>query len=102
MISVKVTYTVDPTFVAQNKQNISSFLADFKKLKQYNFMYNVFLMDDGLTFLHVGMYEREEDQQQVLNVPSFLKFQEERDQSGLINQPKIEEMTLVGSSLNVI
>lgn len=102
MISVKVTYTVDPAFVAQNKQNINLFLADFKKLSDCNFMYNVFLMDDRLTFLHVGMYEREEDQETVLNVASFLKFQHERDQSGLINRPKIEVVTLIGSSLNLI
>ena len=102
MISVKVSYTVNADFVAQNKQNINSFLADFKKLSKCNFLYNVFLLDDGLTFLHIGMYEREEDQQTVLNVPSFLKFQEERDQSGLINLPKIEVVTLIGSSLNLI
>ena len=102
MISVKVTYTVNATFLAQNKQNINSFLVDFKKMSFCNFLYNVFLLDDGLTFLHIAMYEHEQDQQQILTVPSFVKFQQERDQSDLINQPKIEEMNFIGSSLKVI
>jgi hypothetical protein len=99
MISVRVNYTVLPDFVAQNKKNISSFLADFKKLTAQSFLYHVYLEADGLTFLHVSMYENEEIQREVLNVPSFLKFQKERDESGLTAGPAIENLTLIGSSL---
>lgn len=102
MISVKVTYTVNADFLQQNKQNIHNFLMDLKKLANCNFMYNVFLLDDGLTFLHIAMYEREEDQQIVLNVPSFLKFQQERDQSNLIHKPEFKEISLIGSSLSLV
>jgi hypothetical protein len=102
MISVKVSYTVKPEFVAQNKQNISVFLADFKKLIDKNFLYNVYLEEDGLTFLHVSMYENEEVQQQILTVPSFLQFQKERDDSGLNGTHKIEALTLMGSSLSLL
>lgn len=102
MISVQVSYTVNPEFVLQNKQNINTFLSDFKKLQHANFLYNVFLKEDGLTFLHVSMYENEEVQQQVLNVPSFLQFQKERDESGLNDSHKVENITLIGSSLSLI
>jgi hypothetical protein len=102
MISVKVTYTVKPAFVDQNKQNINVFLADFKKLVTSNFLYNVFIEDDGLTFLHVSMYENESVQEQITNVPSFLKFQEERDASGLDVSQKIEKLDLIGSSLSLL
>jgi len=102
MISVKVSYTVKPEFVAQNKQNISIFLADFKKIITNNFLYNVYLQEDGITFLHISMYENEETQNEILNVASFKDFQEQRDQSGLVDLPKIEKITLIGSSLRTI
>ena len=48
------------------------------------------------------MYESERDQNTVLNVPSFLQFQKERDESGLNETPKIEFIELVGSSLSLL
>ncbi|MFD0941365.1 hypothetical protein [Pedobacter boryungensis] len=102
MVSVKVSYTVKQEFLAQNKQNINVFLADFKKLVDKNFLYNVYLEEDGLTFLHISMYENEEVQHQILNVPSFLQFQKERDDSGLENTPKVEILTSIGSSLRIL
>lgn len=102
MISVKVSYTVKLEFVAQNKQNISVFLSDFKKLVDKNFLYNVYLKEDGLTFLHISMYENQEVQQHILNVPSFLQFQKERDENGLNGVPKIEVLTSIGSSIGLL
>lgn len=102
MISVKVSYTVKPMFVEQNKKNINVFLADFKKISDANFFYNVFLEEDGVTFLHVSMYENEAVQQRILNEPSFLKFQFERDESGLDNSHQVKTLTLLGSSLRLI
>jgi hypothetical protein len=102
MISVKVTYTVKPAFLVQNKENINLFLADFKKLVTANFFYNVFIEADGLTFIHISMYENESVQQQVIGVPSFLKFQEERDANGLDVVQKVENLEFVGSSLSLL
>jgi len=102
MISVKVSYTVKPEFVDQNRNNINVFLADFKKLSTLNFLYNVYLQEDGLTFLHVSMYENEEVQNQIMNVPSFLNFQKERDESGLDASAQIESLQLIGSSLSLL
>lgn len=102
MISVKVSYTVKPEFVEKNKQNIRIFLNDFKKMVTSNFLYNVYLEADGLTFLHVSMYENEEIQKELLNVPSFLQFQKERDESGLNNSHQLENLTFLGSSLSII
>jgi len=102
MISVKVSYTVKPEFVDQNRKNISVFLADFKKLNTLNFLYNVYLQEDGLTFLHISMYENEEVQNQILNVPSFLNFQNERDENGLDGSVQIESLQLIGSSLSLL
>ncbi len=102
MISIKVSYTVKPEFVAQNKSNISKFLADFKKIQNLNFLYNVYLQEDGLTFLHIAMYENEDVQKEILNVPSFVQFQNERDESGLTGSHTVESLNLIGSSLGLL
>lgn len=99
MISVKVTYTVKPDFVEQNKANIKTFLEDFKKLNPSDFKYDVFLCEDGITFLHLSSYKNEAIQNHILNVPSFKNFQKERDESGLNNSHKFELLEYIGSSL---
>lgn len=102
MISVEVSYTVKPEFVAQNKRNISLFLADFRELTHLNFLYQVYIKEDGLTFFHLSMYENEEVQQQILQVPAFLQFQKERDESNLDKPPRFDHLKLIGSSLRLI
>lgn len=102
MISVTVIYSVKLHFVTQNKENIKLFLKEFKKLTTLNFLYHAFIKEDGLTFVHLAMYENEAVQQEILNNPIFLKFQMERDASGLAEDPKIETLSLIGSSLSLI
>lgn len=102
MITVKVTYTVKPEFVEENKENINRFLSDFKKLNPSEFRYNVYLQEDGITFLHFSTYKNEEIQKQILNIPSFTSFQEQRDKSGLDNTHNVEVLNYVGSSFEVL
>ena len=102
MITVKVTYTVKPEFVETNKENIRRFLSDFKKLDSSEFRYNVYLQEDGITFLHFSTYKNEDIQKQILNVESFKSFQEERDKSGLDGTHKVEVLSYVGSSFDVL
>ena len=102
MITVTVSYTVKPDFVQMNKQNISKFLDDFRKLNPSDFRYNVYLQNDGVTFVHLSTYRNEEIQTNVLNVESFKSFQKERDESGLNNTHKVEVLNFVGSSFDVL
>ena len=102
MIAVQVTYKVKVDFVEENKSNISAFLADFKEMHTSRFLYHVYVKEDGLTFVHVSMYENTEIQEKVLNTPSFIKFQEVRDQSGLTELPTIENLAHLGSSISLI
>ncbi|MBC9909372.1 hypothetical protein [Chitinophaga varians] len=98
MITVQVTYTVKPAFVAKNKENIQRFLADFQKMDDSAFWYHVSLMDDGVTFSHFSAYRDEKIQQEVLNVPSFRAFQQERDESGLHGSHAVKVLEFVGVS----
>lgn len=100
MITVKVSYTVNPGYVAQNKENISRFLDDFKQMDAAGFRYQVYQLEDQVTFLHFSMYRDEAIQQVVLNVPSFKAFQQQRDESGLNDSHKVEVLNLVGASLD--
>lgn len=102
MITVKVTYTVKPEFVGANKENINKFLSDFKKMNPSEFRYNVYLQDDGRTFLHFSTYKNEEIQKEILNIESFKSFQEQRDKSGLDNTHKVEILSYVGSSFDLL
>ncbi|WP_348798695.1 hypothetical protein [Flavobacterium adhaerens] len=97
MINVIVTYQVNKEFVEQNKKNIQLFLNDFKKLPTENFQYNIFLKEDGITFVHQSTYKDEATQASLLNTPSFKEFQKQRDESGLNNSHKLDILTYIGS-----
>lgn len=98
MIYVTVTYRVKPDFAAKNKANIHKFLIDFKMLDISEFVYSVFLKEDGVTFVHTSSYSDEKVQNKVLNVPSFLEFQRQRDESGLNNSHQVEILEFLGDS----
>lgn len=100
MISVLVTYQVEPAFVEQNKANIQQFLSDFEQLDASKFNYSVSVKEDGVSFVHFSQYADENIQQELLNVPSFKAFQEMRDASGLNGSHKVEILQLVGSKGN--
>jgi len=101
MITVKVTYTVKSDFVRKNLQNINLFMADFKKMKTNEFHYISYVRGDGKTFVHISHYQNEDIQKKLLQVPSFLSFQKQRDESGLENLPQIEVMKVVASSHDI-
>ncbi|HKG05844.1 MAG TPA: hypothetical protein VKB19_05265 [Pedobacter sp.] len=92
MITVKVTYGVKKEFLAKNKENIAVFIKDFKAMNNNDFKYNVYILDDQTTFVHISSYADEQTQQKILSTPSFVEFQRQRDASGLIKAHTFEEM----------
>ncbi|WP_262920564.1 antibiotic biosynthesis monooxygenase [Hymenobacter sp. 5516J-16] len=102
MITVQVSYRVVPGYAEQNQRNIAAFLTDFAQLDAAAFRYSVYTKDDGVTFVHLSVYRDEATQQQVLAVPSFRQFQQERDASGLDNTHTVEILRYVGSSAPVL
>ncbi len=97
MINVIVTYTVEDEFVATNKENIRLFLKEFEKLENERFSYQVLLQEDGQTFVHISKYADKEIQEKLLNLPQFLIFQKQRDDSGLLLPPVIQTCEFIGS-----
>ncbi len=101
MIVVKVTYKVNDAYVTANKECIQSFLADFAHLDNTQFIYTIFQGVEDNTFIHLSQYSNEEIQQTLLNTPSFLHFQEQRDRN-LAAEPLIEVLRYFGSSKEVL
>ncbi|WP_147676742.1 helix-turn-helix transcriptional regulator [Algibacter pacificus] len=101
MITVKVTYTVKPDFVQKNQENINLFMTDFKKMDTNEFRYGSYVCGDGKTFVHLSHYKNENIQKKLLQVPSFLSFQKQRDESGLEDLPEIEVMEVIASSHDI-
>lgn len=98
MIVVKVTYTVKDSFVVDNKQNINTFLQDFKKMSG-DFRYTVYSKDN--TFIHLSHFKDRDIQTAVLEVPSFKAFQAARDASGLIGEHHLEVLELEGTTADI-
>ncbi len=100
MITVKATYTVKAAFAEQNKENINRFMNDFKTLGD-DFRYTVLTQKDGKTFVHLSQYKNEAIQKELLEVPSFKAFQQQRDESELEAEPQIEVLTFLTASHDV-
>ncbi|WP_211324061.1 hypothetical protein [Echinicola strongylocentroti] len=73
-------------------------MSDFKKMDTKNFKYVSYLCEDGKTFVHLSHYQNEHIQKELLQVPSFLSFQKQRDDSALEGLPKVEVMNVAASS----
>ncbi len=97
MIKVMVTYTVKENYISKNKENIVLFLEDFSKLAAENFGYAVHQKENENTFIHISEYKDGSIQKELLNTPSFLSFQQQRDQN-LETEPIIEVLTKIGAA----
>src|ERR1700761_1364307 len=98
---VKGTYTTQPTYTAQNKANISAVMSDLRQLNNEAINYHVCLGPDEKTFTHTAFFKEDEDQQILLELPSFKTFQEQLKASSPEVGPKQEFLSLVGSSKEI-
>lgn len=101
MMTVKVTYSVKHDYVETNKEMISKFLEDFKTLATDPFQYSVYLKEDGATFVHLSQYSSKQAQNDLLQVPSFVAFQERRDQH-MASEHQLEVLDFIGSSKDTV
>lgn len=98
---IRVTYTVQPTYVEQNKQNIKQVMDDLKKLENPNTKYASYLEEDGITFMHFAQYPDEETSKILTTLPSFSKFRKELKESNPITPPKSMNLSLVGAGFKL-
>jgi len=98
---VKVTYTAKTEYVEQNMKNIRQVMTDLQQLGNNGINYNSCLGADGKSFTHTAFFNSEEDEKILLGLPAFKHFQEQLKANGLETPPKQEQMSLVGSSVNI-
>ena len=98
---VKVEYTVKESYVETNKANIQRVMTDLKAINNPNLKYGAFLLEDGKTFMHFVMRANEDAQKTLSELPSFQEFQRQLRESEPEVPPKVEDLTLVGTSWDV-
>ena len=101
MNGVKVQYTVKEEYVETNKANIRQVMADLREINNTDIQYSAFLLDDGVTFVHLVMRVNDEAQKTVSELPSFQEFQRQLKESGPEAPPSAEPLTYVGSSWEI-
>ena len=60
MKAVKVTYTVQPEYAEQNKNNIQRVMSALRANPIPGMQYSTFILDDGQTFVHINMSKDQE------------------------------------------
>lgn len=101
MKAVKVQYTVKAEYAETNKANIHQVMADLQELANPGIRYSAFVLEDGKTFVHFGVYTDQQALDVVNNLPSFQSFREQLKASGPEAPPKGDDLTLVGSSYEI-
>jgi hypothetical protein len=102
MNGVKVQYTVKDEYVETNKANIQQVMADLREINSPNIVYSAFLLEDGKSFVHLVLRVDDEAQKVVSELPSFQEFQRQLRESGPEAPPTAENLTLVGSSKEIL
>ncbi len=101
MKAVKVQYTVKEDYVDTNKRNIQQVMSELRTLNNPGIKYSSFLLNDGKTFVHFGMYTNEETMAIVSNLDSFKKFRQQLQESQSEVPPKAEDLNLVASAYEI-
>ena len=101
MKSVKVQYTVKTEYADTNKDNIRQVMTDLQELANPGIKYSSFILEDGKTFIHFGMYADQEALELVNNLPSFQSFREQLKASQPETPPKGDDLTLVDASYEI-
>ena len=98
MKSVKVTYTVQPEFVEENKANIRAVMDALNANPIDGVSYAAFTIDDGNTFVHINIARDDEALGQLTGMAEFTAFQTALRGSNPVVPPSPEPMQLVGSN----
>lgn len=96
---VKVTYTTKPEYAEQNKSNIAQVMAAMQKINNADVRYEAFTAPDGISFMHLAVFQTDEAEQVLLSLAEFKYFQEQLKTNGLAAPPKQEQLAMVGSSV---
>ena len=98
MEAVKVQYTVRAEFAEMNKSNFQQVMSELRSLNNPGIKYSAFVLADGKTFVHFGMYADAESKSIVVELYSVKKFPQGLQESQPEDPPKAEDLSLVASA----
>lgn len=101
MKAIKVQYTVKADYVDTNTRNIRKVMKDLQELANPGIKYSAFLLKDGKTFVHFGIYSDQAALAEVDNLPSFHFFRDQLKASGPVSPPQENDLNLVDSSYEI-
>src|SRR5436305_1209506 len=99
---MRVQYTVVPEFVETNKQNITKVMDKLRSIGSPGVRYSSYLLEDGKTFMHYVIMQDEAANKVILDLEEFKHFQSELKASRPEVPPKAENLSLVGSSYDIL
>ncbi len=97
----RVGYTVQQSFVEQNKKNIESVMQELRALNRQDIFYSSYVLDDGKTFMHFVVSKGDDASEVLGSLEAFKHFQSELKASNPEVPPKPENLTLVASSFDM-
>jgi len=74
MKAIVVRYQAKPDRADENQGLIEAVFADLEDRKPEGFTYNVFRLDDGVSFIHVVIEHDVENRDSLQDVPAFQNF----------------------------
>ncbi len=98
---VKVQYTVKPEYVEQNKTNIQKVMDDLKAKPIEGMKYSSYLLEDGVSFMHLNIGKDTETLSKLNQIESFNEFRKQLKASEPISPPKVEKLSLVGAGFDL-
>jgi hypothetical protein len=94
MRTVMVRYRVKPERVAENEELVRAVYAELAEAQPDGLQYSTFLLDDGVTFVHVA--GQTSGHNPLAGVAAFQRFQENiRERCD--EPPVVSEVRLIGS-----
>ena len=101
MKAVKVQYTVRPDYAEQNKANIAKVMAALREKPIEGLKYAAFTKEDGQTFVHLNIAKDEGALAQFGQMAEFKAFQAALKESGPLNPPASEALSLVAAVFEI-
>ena len=96
MSNVIVQYSIKPEHVAENERLIAAVYDELNATKPEGIQYSAFLLEDGVTFVHVGRFEDEVAKEAHANTDAFRTFQQDID-TRFATKPTFTEARKIGS-----
>ena len=101
MKAVKVQYTVQPEYAAQNKANIQKVMNALQAHPIEGLQYSSFTLDDGQTFVHINMAKDADTMAKLSEMEEFQAFRKALKASAPVKAPQADSLDLVGAGFEL-